>query len=191
MKVQLALRRFDELLDLQAGGKRASTNALISLEAALANSSKQVTSALEDAGILEHRAIVTGNKRDSDAYSEALVRLDAAYAELWAIEAIGRRLRIDDVSNERDRIVAETRDGYASPGPRSLESRMEFRRKIMGLVAPTEAVVQLWGIREIAPAAKDLAPGSEAALALRRRLSQVAKVSDGPTTVRVLKKKKA
>jgi hypothetical protein len=183
------LRRFDELVELQqAGKKRASTHAMISLESAISDAERTVTNALEDAGILEHRAIITGKNEDADAYAKALVRVDAAYAELWATEMIGQRLRIENVSNERQEVIDESKADDDKTISRSLEKRMELRRKIVSLVATPEAAVQLAGIRTIGPGARDLSEGSDAATALRRRLSQVARASDGPTTVKVVKK---
>ena len=186
-----ALRRFDELVELQQSGKkRASTHAMISLESAISDAERGVTSALEDAGIFEHRAILTGKTEDADAFAEALVRVDAAYAELWAMEMIGQRLRIENVSSERQEVIDESHADDDKTIARSLEKRMELRRNIVALVATPEAAVQLTGIRTIGPRALDLSDGSDAASALRRRLSQVARASNGPTTVKVVKKKK-
>ena len=181
----VALRRYDELLELQ---KKKRASPVISLADAIADSERSVTSALEDAGILEHRAIVTGKVEDADAYSESLVRLDAAYAELWAREALGHRLRIDEVNEERDRVVEEGKTEelrIPRQQPRPLESRMEFRRTLLALSPPPEDSVQISGIRDSGAGAKEM--GSDAAASLRSRLSQVAKVSEGPTTVKVLR----
>ncbi len=189
-----SLRRYDELLEIQQkGSENKASRVTISLAAAISDAEREVTVALEDAGILEHRAILTGRVEDADAYSESLVRLDAAYAELWAREALGRRIRIEEVNESRDRVIADAKDRDLSiprEHPRPLESRMELRRNLSALSHPPEASVLVSGIREIGPGAKDVAIGSDADLVLRRRLSQVAKASDGPTTVKVLAKKK-
>lgn len=189
----MALRRYDELMELQQKktDKRTTTSAVISLADAIADAELRVREALEDAGILEHRAILTGRIEDADAYSESLVILDAAYAELWARETLGRRLRVEDVNEERDRVIEEAQEEdsrFPREQPRPLEARMEFRRKLLALDPPTEASVQLMGLREVGPVAKDMAIDSDADLALRRRLSQVAKASEGPTTVKVLRR---
>lgn len=183
----MALRRLLELVDLQQSGKkRATAHATISLESAIYDAGMNVTRALEDAGILEHRAVLTGKFEDADAYAESLVKVDEAYAELWAMETIGQKLRIENVSFERQEVVDNYNENENGP-MRSLEKRMDLRRDVTAIVATPEAAVHLVGIRAIAQGAKDLS-GSEAASALRRRLSQVARTSEGPTTVKVLRK---
>lgn len=79
----------------------------------LQETSEAVRRSLRDAGVLEHRALVTGSDADVSAYMESLRSVDAALAAYWAAAAHQASLR-SDVSQARmdlvsgiDKIVAD------------------------------------------------------------------------------------
>ena len=108
--------RLAELLRMQRAAAEGEQNKQShpSLERALFDASGALRSALFYAGVCERRALLTERPEDGDAYAAALVSVDAAYAELWAIEAFGARVRIDDVGAERDALIEEVREATAT-----------------------------------------------------------------------------
>jgi len=190
--------RLAELLRMQRAAAEGEQNKQShpSLERALFDASGALRSALFYAGVCERRALLTERPEDGDAYAAALVSVDAAYAELWAIEAFGARVRIDDVGAERDALIEEVREatatldaqaeaGHPEPGAAAAAAaRLEAGRRIATCVPLPEAALQVAGI--VLPPASSASAGKRdvttgggaasrraaaAAADLRRRLS--------------------
>jgi hypothetical protein len=64
------------------------------LHDALAAARSEINVALVTAGVLEHRAVVTGQPQDAEAYRVALEALDRAYAAVWRLELENAQKRI-------------------------------------------------------------------------------------------------
>ena len=71
---------------------------------------REVRGILATAGIREHRALISGDKDDADAYMEALKELDDAMARLWALHAFGALHKRVSVMARRTAAAEEVKD---------------------------------------------------------------------------------
>jgi hypothetical protein len=116
----------------------------VKLDVALDKASTWVRDSLFDAGVKEHRALVTGDAKDAEALTEAMKGVDEAYANLWALEAYGRKVRFDRPEEERLSLDAIVRDasarmadsiarGDAEGAKDSARTRIEAHREMGGV----------------------------------------------------------
>ena len=74
--------------------------AYITLDDAFATERLAVRKAFIECGMTEHRVTITGDRKDADAYFNALGELDAALSILWDLEETGvarKRVEVDDM----------------------------------------------------------------------------------------------
>lgn len=110
MASETATKRLESLLEASPTGNATGR----SLDLAIAEASGRVRESLFRAGVLEQRAIVTQRPADIDSYTSALVRVDAAYAELWALLAYGKTLIIDEPETQASRLQTTIETASAS-----------------------------------------------------------------------------
>ena len=136
-----------ELAELiEAGGKAMPGRPSASLAECLQIARARLRAALTTAGIAEYRAMVKGK---SDALSDALSELDAAYATLWAYEAAGAKVRVHDVEAKRvellerieglyERKRAAVAKGGSDDLSGILEELLATHAQLSRLASPTE-----------------------------------------------------
>jgi hypothetical protein len=121
----------------QAAGKDVTVMTVtpptyMTLEDALAAGRLAVRKAFIECSMQEHRATVTGDRKNADAYFSALGELDVALSRLWETEETGvarKRVEIDDMQGVlRARAQELLATSYSSsPTENSVSLRYEAR----------------------------------------------------------------